>query len=223
MFKKELWLPHDFTNHFYHGSIHNLVFLDLEFFPLYLKSQKVEQRIFGYTLTRLVEDPKQQYIKIQLIENIPEEKPLIQEIFQDIKILENKVFIGFNIIHSDLYCLHKRAKALKLKPTCQHPLVFDLYDPKQSRYRGGLNGLFEYLDINIDKQINGMYIRRNAKRVFAQKPRASDILNTIYEYCLEDAKNYFHIISNWHYKFERVNSERFIHFQFKSKKRRRRR
>ncbi|MFN5818243.1 MAG: hypothetical protein ACK47D_19700, partial [Pseudanabaena sp.] len=31
------------------------------------------------------------------------------------------------------------------------------------------------------------------------------ILNEIYEYCLEDAENYFHIISNWQTQFPLVD------------------
>lgn len=218
MWKKELWLETQFINNFYQGPLHKLVFIDLEFFPVYITPNKVQQRIFGYTITRVLESNDFQYIKIQLIENHREEKYLIKEIINDLKLLQDKIFVGFNIINSDLYCLTKRLRSLRLKPDINPLTILDLYDPKQSRYRGGLNGLFEYLDINIDKQINGLYIRRNAKRVLSQKENASEIMNRIYEYCLEDAKNYFYIVSNWKQKFPPLDPNTFLQYEFKVKR-----
>ncbi|MCT7994071.1 ribonuclease H-like domain-containing protein [Laspinema olomoucense] len=218
MWKKELWLETQFINNFYQGPLHKLVFIDLEFFPVYITANKVQQRIFGYTITRILETNDSQYIKIQLIENYREEKYLIKEIINDLKLLQDKIFVGFNIINSDLYCLTKRIRSLKLKPDISPLTILDLYDPKQSRYRGGLNGLFEYLDITIDKEINGLYIRRNAKRVLSQKENSSEIINRIYEYCLEDAKNYFHIVSNWKQKFTPLDPNTFLQYEFKVKR-----
>ncbi len=218
MWKKELWLETHFINNFYQGPLDNLVFIDLEFFPVYVTQTKVQQRIFGYTITRILESNDFQYIKIQLIENHREEKNLIKEIISDFQLLESKIFVGFNIINSDLYCLTKRIRSLRLKPDIRPLTILDLYDPKQSRYRGGLNGLFEYLDIEIDKQINGLYIRRNAKRVLSQKENASEIINRIYEYCLEDAKNYFYIVSNWKQKFPPLDPNTFPQYEFKVKR-----
>lgn len=218
MWKKELWLESNFVNNFYQGSIYNLVFLDLEFFPVYSNGNKVQQRIFGYTLTRLIKSTKTQYIKIQLIETPAEEKKLIRNLIADIIELQNKVFMGFNIINSDMYCLRKRVRTLKLQLPVSAIAIYDLYNPQQSLYSGGLNGLFEYLDIQINKQINGRYVRQNAKRVLGQKSNAPEILNTIYEYCLEDAKNYFYIVSNWTTKFTKINYESFSKFDFQPKR-----
>ena len=66
MYKKEIKIPSQYINNFYDGSIYDLVFLDLEWCRDFQKNGTV-QKIFGYTLTRILEDSNEQYIKIQFI------------------------------------------------------------------------------------------------------------------------------------------------------------
>ncbi|OYD92963.1 hypothetical protein CDG76_19865 [Nostoc sp. 'Peltigera membranacea cyanobiont' 210A] len=67
MYKIEVKIDGQFINNFSNGSIYDLVFLDLEFWPDYLQVQgKAVQKIYGYTITRLLKTSKQQYIKMVL-------------------------------------------------------------------------------------------------------------------------------------------------------------
>jgi hypothetical protein len=61
------------------------------------------------------------------------------------------------------------------------------------------------LGIPIDKRIKGYYVFRNGIKVLRKERGYETILNEIYEYCLEDAENYFHIISNWQTQFPLVD------------------
>ncbi len=206
MFRKELTIENSLVNNFYAGSIYDLVFIDLEFWPDFTYVKPL-QRIYGYTITRILKHSKNQYIKIQFLENKSEERKLINDIFRDMRLLQNKVFIGYNIISSDIYCLNKRARAMTIKPNIDITLFDFFKHPQKNLYRGGLNGLCEYLEIQVNKQINGFYIYKNARKVIEKKANYQEILSTIYEYCLEDAKNYFYIVSKWENKFAVINKD----------------
>lgn len=209
MFKKELWIDRQFINNFYKGSIYDLVFLDLEFWPDRDRGKSV-QRIFGYTLTRLLKSNKQQHIKIHLLESRQEEKELIQFLIRDLSVLHKKIFVGFNIVHSDIYVLQKRLKHFKIKPKIDKISVFDLENKRKEGLNRGLNNLFSCLEIPIAKEIDGLYFRLNCNKVFSQSRDRDNILETMYEYCLEDARNYFHIVSNWNNKFPLILPERLL-------------
>ncbi len=206
MYKLEIKLDGKFINNFSTGSIYDLVFIDLEFWPDYVNG-KATQRIYGYTLTRILKTSKQQYIKVKFLEFETEEEELIKEIIKDIDNLKDKIFIGFNIIGSDLITLRKRLKALSIYTNSNKLNIFDFQ--KYSKIKGykGLNGLFEYLEIKVNKKIDGRYFHKNAKKVFSQKNGWIDILLPMFEYCLEDAAGYFEIVSNWHKKNSRITKD----------------
>ncbi len=206
MYKLEIKLDGKFVNNFSIGSIYDLVFIDLEFWPDYVNG-KATQRIYGYTLTRILKTSKQQYIKVKFLEFETEEEELIKEIIQDIDKLKDKTFIGFNIIGSDLATLRSRLKALSIHLHYNKLNIFDFQ--KNATFKGykGLNGLFEYLEIKVNKKIDGSYFRKNPRKVFLRKNGWIDILLTMFEYCLEDAAGYFEIVSNWHKKDSRITKD----------------
>ncbi|WP_434686534.1 hypothetical protein [Pseudanabaena minima] len=199
MYKLEIKLDGKFINNFSTGSIYDLIFIDLEFWPDYVNG-KATQRIYGYTLTRILKTSKQQYIKVEFLEFEYEEEELIKEIIRDIDNLNNKIFIGFNIINSDLVTLRRRLKALSIQTNYSKLNIFDFRKYSDLKGYKGLNGLFEYLEIKVNKKIDGSYFHKNPKKVFLKKKGWTDILLTMFEYCLEDAAGYFEIISNWHNK-----------------------
>ena len=206
MYKLEIKLDGKFVNNFSIGSIYDLVFIDLEFWPDYVNG-KATQRIYGYTLTRILKTSKQQYIKVKFLEFKTEEEELIKEIIKYIDKLKDKTFIGFNIIGSDLITLRRRLKALSIYSPYNKLNIFDFR--KNANFKGykGLNGLFEYLEIKVNKKIDGRYFHENVKKVFLQKNGWIDILLTMFEYCLEDAAGYFKIVSNWHKKDSRITKD----------------
>ncbi|NDJ25624.1 hypothetical protein GS682_29240 [Nostoc sp. B(2019)] len=83
MYNLEIKIDGQFVNNFYNGSIYDLVFIDLEFWPHYVEGKAV-QKIYGYTITRLLKTSKQQYIKIKFLEFEAEERELVEEIVKDI-------------------------------------------------------------------------------------------------------------------------------------------
>jgi hypothetical protein len=206
MYKLEIKLDGKFVNNFSIGSIYDLVFLDLEFWTDYVKG-KATRKIYGYTLTRILKTSKQQYIKVKFLEFETEEEELIKEIIRDIDKLKDKTFIGFNIIGSDLRILRSRLKALSIYSPFNKLNIFDLENNSKLNEYNGLNGLFEYLEITVNKKIDGSYFRKNPKKVFLQKNGWIDILLTMFEYCLEDAAGYFEIVSNWHNKNSRITKD----------------
>ncbi|MDX2257186.1 MAG: ribonuclease H-like domain-containing protein [Pseudanabaenaceae cyanobacterium bins.39] len=205
MYKKELSIPNRYINNFYGGSIYDLVFLDLEWCRDFQKNVSV-QKIFGYTLTRILEDSNEQYIKIQFIESSTQEKKIIHDILTDLYSLQNKYFIGYGLSTSDMFCLRQRVEALDFRTNLENIKIIDLQKISQrSDLNQGLNNLFEYLEIPIYKKIKGCYVFRNGIKVLRKERGYQGILQEIYEYCLEDAKNYFHIISNWQNQFPLVD------------------
>ncbi|MDM9583905.1 hypothetical protein [Nostoc sp. GT001] len=201
MYKIEVKIDGQFINNFSNDSIYDLVFLDLEFWPDYLQVQgKAVQRIYGYTITRLLKRTNQQYIKVKFLEFEVEEEQLVKEIMQDISRLKNKTFIGFEIKKSDLKTLRNRFKALSIYPNVNEIKLFDFRDYSQEYGYKGLNGLFEQLEIKVNKKIDGKYFRKNPNKVFLRKRGWIDILLNMFEYCLEDATGYFEIVSNWNKK-----------------------
>ncbi len=205
MYKRELKLPSQHKNNFYDGSIYDLVFLDLEWCRDFHKDGLV-QKIFGYTFTRILEGSNEQYIKIQFIESGTEETKLIQDILNDLKSFQGKYFVGYGLATSDMFCLRQRVDALDLIPNVESIKILDLQRTSQrTDLNQGLNNLFAYLGIPIYKKIKGYYVFRNGSKVLHKEKGYETILNEIYEYCLEDAANYFHIISNWQTQFPLVD------------------
>lgn len=201
MYKIEVKIDGQFINNFSNGSIYDLVFLDLEFWPDYLQVQgKAVQKIYGYTITRLLKTSKQQYIKIKFLEFESEENQLVEEIIKDIERFKNKIFIGFNIRNSDLITLRNRSKALAIHSNVNEIKLLDFRDYSQTYAYKGLNGLFKQLEIKVNKKIDGSYFRKNPRKVFLRKSGWIDILLNMFEYCLEDATGYFEIVSNWSQK-----------------------
>ncbi|MCL6752773.1 hypothetical protein KBT16_18070 [Nostoc sp. CCCryo 231-06] len=184
MYKIEVKIDGQFVNNFYNGSIYDLVFLDLEFCPHYVEGKAV-QRIYGYTITRLLRTSNQQYIKVKFLEYEIEEEQLIKEIMQDIYMLKSKVFIGFQIKDSDLITLRNRSKALAIYSKVNEIKLFDFRKYSQLYGYKGLNGLFQHLEIEVNKKIGGSYFRRNPRKVFLRKSGWIDILLNMFEYCLE--------------------------------------
>ena len=199
MYKIEVKIDGQFINNFSNGSIYDLVFIDLEFWPHYVEGKAV-RRIYGYTITRLIKTTHQQYIKVKFLEFEMEEEQLVKEIMQDISRLKNKIFIGFEIKDSDLITLGNRAKALSIYSNVNEIKLFDFRDYSQQYGYKGLNGLFKHLEIKVNKKIDGSYFRRNPRKVFLRKSAWIDILLNMFEYCLEDAAGYFQIVSNWNTK-----------------------
>jgi DNA polymerase elongation subunit (family B) len=208
MYKLELKIDGKFVNNFYNGSIYDLVFLDLEFWPDYDYIEgKTVQRIYGYTLTRLIKSNKKQYIKIKFLEFKTEEEQLIKDIIQDIDALNNKVLIGFNIKDSDLLTLRNRLKMMSIYTDVKSVNIFDFRKYSKSHEYRGLNGLFEHLSIKVNKKIDGSYFHKNTKKVFSRKSSWKDILLNMFEYCLEDAAGYFEIVSNWNQQFPKITKD----------------
>lgn len=208
MYKIEIKLNGDFVNNFHHGSIYDLVFIDLEFWPDYVNG-KAMQKIYGYTLTRIIRASKQQYIKIKFLEFKREEKQLVNEIVQDIYTLKNKIFLGFNIKGSDLVTLRNRLKFFSIESSLFEIKLFDLRtlaNKNKIKYKG-LNGLFKHLDIKVNTKIDGSYFRKNPQKVFYRKRGWIDILLNMFEYCLEDAAGYFEIVANWQKKIPLLTKE----------------
>ncbi|MFN6541290.1 MAG: hypothetical protein RM021_033770 [Nostoc sp. EkiNYC01] len=206
MYKIEVKIDGQFINNFSSGSIYDLVFLDLEFWPDYLQGKAV-QRIYGYTITRLLKTSKQQYIKIKFLEFESEENQLVEEIIKDIERFKNKIFIGFNIKDSDLITLRNRSKALSIHSNLNEIKLFDFRKYSQLYGYQGLNGLFEHLEIQVNKKIDGRYFRKNPRKVFFRKSGWIDILLNMFEYCLEDAAGYFGIVSNWNKKIPKITED----------------
>lgn len=205
MYKRELKLPSRHLNNFYDGSIYDLVFLDLEWCRDFQRNGTI-QKIFGYTLTRILEGSNEQYIKIQFIESSTQEKRIIQDILNDLHSLQGKYFIGYGLSTSDMFCLRQRIDALDFIPKVESIKILDLQRIIQrSDLSQGLNNLFAYLEIPIYKRIKGYYVFRNGIKVLRKERGYEAILNEIYEYCLEDAENYFHIINNWQTQFPLVD------------------
>jgi hypothetical protein len=205
MYKREFKLPSQHINNFYNGSIYDLVFLDLEWCRDFHKNGVI-QKIFGYTLTRILEGSNEQYIKIQFIESSTQEKRIIQDILNDLYSLQGKYFIGYGLSTSDMFCLRQRIDALDFIPKVESIRILDLQTTSQrTDLDQGLNNLFAYLGIPIDKRIKGYYVFRNGIKILRKEKGYETILNEIYEYCLEDAENYFHIINNWQTQFPLID------------------
>ena len=205
MYKREFKLPSQHINNFYNGSIYDLVFLDLEWCRDFHKNGVI-QKIFGYTLTRILEGSNEQYIKIQFIESSTQEKRIIQDILNDLYSLQGKYFIGYGLSTSDMFCLRQRIDALDFIPKVESIKILDLQTTSQrTDLDQGLNNLFAYLGIPIDKRIKGYYVFRNGIKILRKEKGYETILNEIYEYCLEDAENYFQIINNWQTQFPLVD------------------
>ena len=216
MYKRELKLPNQYKNNFYDGSIYDLVFLDLEWCRDFHKDGLVVQKIFGYTLTRILENSNEQYIKIQFIESSTQEKNIIQDILNDLQSLQGKYFIGYGLSTSDMFCLRERIEALDFIPKVESIKILDLQKKSQHPdLNQGLNNLFAYLGISICKKIKGYYVFRNGIKVLRKEKGYEAILNDIYEYCLEDAENYFHIVSNWQTQFPLVNHDKHLKINLK--------
>jgi len=206
MYKREFKIPSQYTNNFYDGSIYDLVFLDLEWCRDFHNDGLAVQKIFGYTLTRILENSNEQYIKIQFIESSTQEKRIIQDILNDLQSFQGKYFIGYGLSTSDMFCLRQRIAALDFIPKVDSIKILDLQKTSQrDDLNQGLNNLFAYLGIPICKRIKGYYVFRNGSKVLRKEKGYEVILNEIYEYCLEDAENYFHIISNWQTQFPLVD------------------
>jgi len=216
MYKQELKIPNKYVNNFYNGSIYDLVFLDLEWCRDFQKNGSV-QKIFGYTLTRILEDSNEQYIKIQFIESSTQEKKIIQDILNDLHSLRGKYFIGYGLATSDMFCLRQRIEALEFSPQIDSIRILDLQKTSQRNdLNQGLNNLFAYLGIPIFKKIKGYYVFRNGIKILRKEKGYQTVLKEIYEYCLEDAENYFHIISNWQTQFPLVDRDKHLTINLKN-------
>jgi hypothetical protein len=216
MYKRELKLPSQYKNNFYNGSIYDLVFLDLEWCRDFHKDGLVIQKIFGYTLTRILEDSNEQYIKIQFIESGTQEKTIIQDILNDLQSLKSKYFVGYGLSTSDVFCLRQRIAALDFIPKNENIRILDLQLTSQRPdLNQGLNNLFAYLGIPIYKRIKGYYVFQNGIKVLRKEKGYETILNEIYDYCLEDAENYFHIINNWQTQFPLVDCNKHLTINLK--------
>jgi DNA polymerase elongation subunit (family B) len=203
MYKLELKLDGHFVNNFYNGSIYDLVFIDLEFWHHYVNGKAV-QRIYGYTITRILKASKQQYIKTKFLEYEQEETQIVKDILKEIQILKHKVFVGFNIQRSDLRTLRNRSKAMNIYSEVNELKVFDLENHRIPGRNKGLSGLFKYLGIKVLQIIDGSYFRYNPNKVLNKKCGYQDILVTMFDYCLRDAAGYFEIVSKWNNKFPLV-------------------
>jgi len=199
MYKLETQIDGHFVNNFYNGSIYDLVFLDLEFWPDYINGRGV-RRIYGYTITRILKASKKQYIKIKFIEAAKEEEQLVKEILQEIHRLCNKVFVGFNIKESDIKMVKIRLKAMNVYSESINVKIFDLRGHTPPEENQGLSGLAKYLGIKVNKKIDGRYFKCKAKKVLTRRRGYQDILITMFEYCLEDAAGYFEIVGSWNKK-----------------------
>ncbi|OYD92964.1 hypothetical protein CDG76_19875 [Nostoc sp. 'Peltigera membranacea cyanobiont' 210A] len=96
--------------------------------------------------------------------------------------------------------MRNRSKALAIHSNVNEIKLFDFRDYSELYGYKGLNGLFEHLEIKVNKKIVGSYFRKNPRKVFLRKSGWIDILLNMFEYCLEDAAGYFEIVSNWNQK-----------------------
>lgn len=205
MFCRELVINQAYHNNFYDGTLDDLVFFDLEWCRDFTARGLVNNKLFGYTMTRILPQSNRQYIRIQLIEHREQERDLIGTIVQDIAQFQDKFFVGYGISTSDIACLRQRLGAIHLTPAVTRMQMFDLQrSGRHPELRQGLNRLFAYLQIPIQKSIEGKYIYTHGVRVLRRQEGYQAVLQTIYEYCLEDARNYFHIVSNWGHFFPRL-------------------
>ena len=205
MYKLEVQIDGQFVNNFYNGSIYDLVFLDLEFWTDYVKRKCCKQNIWIYDYSSF--QIKQTAIyKNYVLEHKVEEEQLVKEIMKDIDILKNKVFVGFHIKGSDFITLKRRLKALSIDSKNKLKIIDFRLHPKSIEYKG-LNGLFKYLEVKVNKKIDGSYFRRNPQKVFARKIGWIEILLNMFEYCLEDAAAYFNIVSNWNKKIPLISKD----------------
>ncbi|MEE3717329.1 ribonuclease H-like domain-containing protein [Tumidithrix elongata RA019] len=206
MYKQEFQVTTNYINNFYDGSIHDLVFLDLEWCRDFRKEGLVNNMIFGYTITRILEGSSEQYIKIQFIESRQQEKQILEDILADIQLLQRKYFVGYGISTSDISCLRKRIFDMRLPLHVREIKILDLQTKSRKKdLHQGLNSLFEHLGIQINKKIKGEYVYRNGIKVLRKEIGHEQVLNNIYEYCLEDATNYFNIVTNWQDRFPLVH------------------
>ena len=140
-------------------------------------------KIFGYTLTRILEDSNEQYIKIQFIESGTQEKTIIQDILNDLQSLKSKYFVGYGLSTSDVFCLRQRIAALDFIPKNENIRILDLQLTSQRPdLNQGLNNLFAYLGIPIYKRIKGYYVFQNGIKVLRKEKGYETILNEIYDY-----------------------------------------
>jgi hypothetical protein len=206
MYKQEFQVTTNYINNFYDGSIHDLVFLDLEWCRDFRKEGLVNNMIFGYTITRILEGSSEQHIKIQFIESRQQEKQILEDILADIQLLQGKYFVGYGISTSDISCLRKRIFDMRLPLHVREIKILDLQTKSRKKdLNQGLNSLFEHLGIQINKKIKGEYVYRNGIKVLRKEIGHEQVLNNIYEYCLEDATNYFNIVTNWQDRFPLVH------------------
>ncbi|CAN1212366.1 ribonuclease H-like domain-containing protein [Tumidithrix helvetica PCC 7403] len=206
MYKQEFQVTTNYINNFYDGSIHDLVFLDLEWCRDFRKEGLVNNMIFGYTITRILEGSSEQHIKIQFIESRQQEKQILEDILADIQFLQGKYFVGYGISTSDISCLRKRIFDMRLPLHVREIKILDLQTKSRKKdLNQGLNSLFEHLGIQINKKIKGEYVYRNGIKVLRKEIGHEQVLNNIYEYCLEDATNYFNIVTNWQDRFPLVH------------------
>ncbi|NDJ21916.1 hypothetical protein GS682_09765 [Nostoc sp. B(2019)] len=70
--------------------------------------------------------------------------------------------------------------------------------------------MYEYLEIKVNKQIDGSYFCQNPKKVFLRKNGWINILLNMFEYCLEDAAGYFEIVLNWNTKIPKITKDMII-------------
>ena len=115
-----------------------------------------------------------------------------------------------------MFCLRQRIRALDVIPKVESIKILDLQTTSQrTDLNQGLNNLFAHLGIPIHKKIKGYYVFRNGIKVLRKEKGYEAILNDIYEYCLEDAENYFHIVSNWQTQFPLVNHDKHLKINLK--------
>jgi hypothetical protein len=205
MFKQEFQITQKYINNFYDGSIYDLVFLDLEWCRDFRKEGLVNNMIFGYTITRILEDSNAQHIKIQFIQDRKQEKQILEDILTDIQSFQSKYFVGYGISTSDISCLRKRIFDMRVPLRVRDIKILDLQTKSRKKdLNQGLNSLFEHLGIQINKKIKGEYVYRNGIKVLRKEHGHEQVLKDIYEYCLEDAQNYFNIVTNWQNHFPLV-------------------
>jgi hypothetical protein len=205
MFCRELVVAETYGNNFYDGALDDLVFFDLEWCRDFTPQGLVNNKLFGYTMTRILPPGDRQYIRIQLIEQREQERDLIATIVEDLYQFQDKYFVGYGISTSDIACLRQRLEAMHLIPRVTQMQMFDLQrSGRHPELRQGLNRLFAHLQIPIHKAIEGRYIYTHGMRVLRRQEGYEAVLQAIYEYCLEDARNYFHIVAKWGDFFPRL-------------------
>ena len=131
--------------------------------------------------------------------------------------MRGKYFIGYGLATSDMFCLRQRIEALEFSPKIDSIRILDLQKTSQRNdLNQGLNNLFAYLGIPIFKKIKGYYVFRNGIKILRKEKGYQTVLKEIYEYCLEDAENYFHIISNWQTQFPLVDRDKHLTINLKN-------